>query len=220
MRLFKMNKKINWKYILGELLLIFLGINLAIWFNNWNSSLAMDKNKETALERIEEEVKNNQQELSQARQTNQLFLESFQSYQHLFRKDLNTLLSTPKEFSALQKKYPDFFDLTDSIPHEGGTYYYRGSTSADLALSELSEIAWGTTRSMNITNEFNYDCLYQLEGVYNLQRQVTAQNKLLTDAILNNDMGNLTRVLVVMGQLEAQLLEDYEELLADIKNCR
>lgn len=33
-----MLKKINWKYALGEILLLFIGITIAIWFNNWNES--------------------------------------------------------------------------------------------------------------------------------------------------------------------------------------
>ena len=32
----KPNFKLNWKYALGELALIFLGISLAIAFQNWN----------------------------------------------------------------------------------------------------------------------------------------------------------------------------------------
>ncbi len=32
----KPNFKLNWKYALGEILLIFIGITSAIWFNNWN----------------------------------------------------------------------------------------------------------------------------------------------------------------------------------------
>ena len=42
----KPNFKLNWKYALGELTLIFLGISLAIWFDNWN-----DKRKRERLER-------------------------------------------------------------------------------------------------------------------------------------------------------------------------
>jgi hypothetical protein len=34
----KWGEKINWKYALGELFLIFLGISLAIGFNNWNDA--------------------------------------------------------------------------------------------------------------------------------------------------------------------------------------
>ena len=32
----KPNFKLNWKYALGEIALIFIGITSAIWFNNWN----------------------------------------------------------------------------------------------------------------------------------------------------------------------------------------
>ncbi len=32
----KRNFKLNWKYALGEVLLIFIGITSAIWFQNWN----------------------------------------------------------------------------------------------------------------------------------------------------------------------------------------
>ena len=38
MRFFKENRRLNLKYIFGEILLLFIGINLAIWFNNWNTS--------------------------------------------------------------------------------------------------------------------------------------------------------------------------------------
>jgi len=30
--------KIGWKYAIGEIILIFIGITMAIWFNNWNES--------------------------------------------------------------------------------------------------------------------------------------------------------------------------------------
>lgn len=38
----KPNFKLNWKYALGELVLIFLGISLAIAFQNWNASMEED----------------------------------------------------------------------------------------------------------------------------------------------------------------------------------
>ncbi|WP_394750998.1 DUF6090 family protein [Spongiimicrobium salis] len=47
-------KEINWKYAIGELLLIFLGITMAIWFNNWNET---QKSNKTELKSIQE-IKN------------------------------------------------------------------------------------------------------------------------------------------------------------------
>ena len=59
-------KSFNWKYIIGEVLLIFLGINLAIWFNDWNSTQQLNKNKKIALAKIEEEIRNNLEELTRS----------------------------------------------------------------------------------------------------------------------------------------------------------
>jgi len=56
MRFFKQNRKVNLKYIFGELLLLFVGINLAIWFNDWNSSKKISEGKKVAIEKITEEI--------------------------------------------------------------------------------------------------------------------------------------------------------------------
>ena len=34
----RLRKSLNWKYALGEVVLIFIGITLAMWFNNWNEN--------------------------------------------------------------------------------------------------------------------------------------------------------------------------------------
>ncbi len=44
--------KLNWKYALGELVLIFLGISLAIWFQNWNESKKINNQKVLILKQI------------------------------------------------------------------------------------------------------------------------------------------------------------------------
>ena len=59
MRFFKLNRKLNLKYIFGEILLLFIGINLAIWFNNWNASKKINEEKKVAISKIAEEIKNN-----------------------------------------------------------------------------------------------------------------------------------------------------------------
>ncbi len=53
----KPNFKLNWKYALGELVLIFLGISLAIAFQNWNEVRKNDKELQTILSNLETELK-------------------------------------------------------------------------------------------------------------------------------------------------------------------
>lgn len=49
----KLFRKISWKYALGEILLIFIGITMAIWFNNWNESKKAKKIEIKSLQEIE-----------------------------------------------------------------------------------------------------------------------------------------------------------------------
>ena len=63
MRFFRLGKNFNWKYIIGEILLIFIGINLAIWFNDWNTSRNAREQKSVAIAKIKEEVESNLEEL-------------------------------------------------------------------------------------------------------------------------------------------------------------
>lgn len=44
--------KLNWKYALGELTLIFMGISLAVAFDNWNQNQTKDKTQTLLLEEI------------------------------------------------------------------------------------------------------------------------------------------------------------------------
>lgn len=48
--------KPNWKYALSELLLIFLGISLAIWFNNWNDEQKRDRLEQDILKQVYKDV--------------------------------------------------------------------------------------------------------------------------------------------------------------------
>lgn len=52
----KPNFKLNWKYALGEVVLIFLGISLAIGFQNWNAQSQKHKEKLVFLVRIKSDL--------------------------------------------------------------------------------------------------------------------------------------------------------------------
>lgn len=52
----KPNFKLNWKYALGEVALIFIGISLAIGFQNWNAQSQKYREKLVFLERIKSDL--------------------------------------------------------------------------------------------------------------------------------------------------------------------
>ncbi|MCR9287785.1 MAG: hypothetical protein NXI23_10405 [Bacteroidetes bacterium] len=220
MRILKFRESLDWKYILGEILLIFIGISLAIWFNNWNSSVNSAKEKRIAVSKMQEEIQNNLKELLFARKINQQVKDAYSAYEPLYNGNSNEILTTPANLVILQKKYPNFFTVTDSVKVEQGLYRYQGSTFINLELAELSKIAWETTKSFNTANVFNYECLYILEGMYNLQGRVVNEIEKAARALQKAEMKELMRVLEFLSQYDIQLEEDYNNMLKSIDNCR
>lgn len=219
MRLFKIKDKLNWKYVLGEILLIFIGINLAIWFNNWNSSKKTSHDKKIAITKIVEEIENNAQELEVAQKNYQFILDAFSDYKKLYSGNTSALISTPKELEVFKKKYPAFFKVKDSIAHKNGSFRYDGSTHIEMEIPTLTEIAWETTRTISITNEFDYECLYNLESMYNLQRRVHNEVNKASNALQKREFNELVSILKFLNQLGFQLQENYKSTLTNIKDC-
>ena len=141
MRLFKLKGEFNWKYVVGEILLIFIGINLAIWFNNWNTSKKSEYEKQVAIEKITEEIENNRSELNLARSKNMLILSAFNDYQNLYNGNTSELIASPESLDILQNKYPNFYRITDSTYYSEGIFRYKGGTHIELEIPSLTEIA-------------------------------------------------------------------------------
>lgn len=217
--LFKLKDNFNWKYIIGEVLLIFIGINLAIWFNNWNISNKYDRDKNIALTKIQEEIEKNREELQFTHEKNRLILEAYEAYQKLYDGNSSNLITTPAHSAQLQEKFPDFFRLEDSLEIEPGIYHYIGTTYIELEIPTLTDIAWETTKSIGITNEFNYECLYDLESMYTLQSRVRKEIDKASGALQQREITQLMNILGFISQLDSHLLNRYESMLEQIKDC-
>ena len=218
MRLFKQQRKIsfNWKYILGEVLLLFFGITLAIWFNNWNAATKSRKDQAVAIQRIEEEIRDNLKQLTDARAENKAILLALQDY---FGKP-DGLVLLPAQLNKLQRKHANFVLVTDSAAAGGGKYRYTVEANLSLELPELTRIAWETTQTIGIAKEFNYDCLYQIEKTYNLQRLFQREIDKVVDALQRKEMNELTIVLSFSEQFGRSLEEYYQKALEKMENCR
>ena len=125
----------------------------------------------------------------------------------------------PGQFSSLKNKHPDFFRTRDSTAVENGLFRFRGTTYINLEITTLTEIAWKTTTTLSVTNEFNYDCLYELESMYNLQRRVQIEIDKSAEALQKRELEELMHVLEFLEQLGSQLQESYNTMLENINNC-
>ncbi|WP_276388243.1 hypothetical protein [Eudoraea chungangensis] len=218
MRFFKPGT-MNWKYIIGEVLLIFIGINLAIWFNDWNASNKTMANKKIAVTKIKEEIQNNLNELQTSRNLNLKIPKAISEYAGFPKNKEGDIEVSSKVMQSFQKEYPDFYVILDSMPIGEDLVLYNGDTQIQLELTALTEIAWETSRNMGIANEFGYECLYDLENMYNIQRLVKKELNKAAEALQSEEIDRLLRVLGFLEQLEEQLETDYKAMLAKIDFC-
>ncbi len=219
MRFFKLNRKLNLKYIFGEILLLFVGINLAIWFNNWNSSKKINEGKKVAISKIIGEVENNELEIDSVLKNNHQVLNAYKDFKKIYDGNTGLIKVSPKQLQSLRNKYPDFFRTKDSIALDNGLYHYRGTTQINLEIPTLTEIAWKTTTTLNVTNEFNYECLYELESMYNLQRRVQVEINKSANALQKGELEELMIILEFINQLGSQLQNNYNSVKKNILNC-
>lgn len=218
MRLFKPST-VNWKYIVGEILLIFFGISLAIWFNNWNASNTVNENKRIAIDKIEEEIQNNLKELHNAREVNLKIPKAIEAYEEMVPESYGQAVSSISKMKDFQENFPEFFIIKDSVQINDSLYRFLGSNRIKLELLSLSQIAWETSRNMGITNEFGYECLYSLENMHNIQRLVQNEMNKAAEALQNSELERLKRILGTVNQLDVQLEDAYNLMLKNIADC-
>jgi hypothetical protein len=219
MRFLKLNGKFNWKYVVGEILLIFIGINLAIWFNNWNTSKKSVYDKQVAIEKIIEEIENNRSELNLARDKNMLILSAFNSYKNLYNGNTSELIASPESLNILQNKFPKFYRVKDSTFYSENVFLYKGDTHIVLEIPSLTEIAWETTRTIGLTSEFEYECLYEFEKMYDLQRRVQNEINKAANALQKRELYELMNILEFISQLDLQLKTKYDQVLEEMDDC-
>ena len=219
MRFFKSKKEINLKYIIGEILLLFVGINLAIWFNDWNTSKKTDQSKQIAINKIIEEIDNNRLEIDSIIINNNQILNAYKEYLKFYNGSTNQVKMSSEQFRLLKKKYPSYFRVKDSISVEDGLIVYTGTTYMNLEITTLTEIAWKTTTTLNVGIEFDYECLYELESMYNLQRRVQDYINKSANALQKRELEELMHILEFLEQLGPQLQESYEAMIETIHNC-
>ncbi len=105
-------KTINWRYALGELLLIFLGITMAIWFNNWNETQKSEEIEVKSMREIKSAI---QQDL---RDINENIL-GFTSRVTLYEQIIQHIEEDLPMNEGLQKKLPYLQGITTFLSNTG-----------------------------------------------------------------------------------------------------
>ncbi|MFK8005025.1 MAG: DUF6090 family protein [Saprospiraceae bacterium] len=165
--------KLNWKYALGEITLIFIGITLAIMFQNWNDNQKKNKLEKAALQELKVALQNDLKDVNANINTHDKGVTACQS--------LLTILNSDEPANAMQllgKMYQavDFTFLVSDV----STYEYLKSVGLHLIkndelrrqISKLYDVAYESIYGV----EKNYKEI-QLDLVKNVKQYYTADNK-------------------------------------------
>ena len=99
-------KKVNWQYAIGELLLIFMGISLALWFNNWNDYQKQRQQEIQILSEILEELEDDIHDISGNKKAHELGIRSANAFiQYYTGKDTLAADSIPLYLSYIYRNY-------------------------------------------------------------------------------------------------------------------
>jgi hypothetical protein len=130
-----------------------------------------------------------------------------------YRDEKGRMVANPEELRSFQNDFPEMFSKRDSVKAGDGKYAYTGDLYIDLDVLTLSSIAWETAQSMKVLQEFGYECLYDLHGVYRMQESTLEEAELITSVIKKRDLPDLVTTLEIVRQFELQLSEVYEKVL-------
>ncbi len=207
------------KYIIGEVLLLFIGINLAIQFNNWNSTRQARKSIEIAIEKINEETTYNKNELENSIESHHKIIAFLTAYKEIGNFNTDIVTSTDL-MSKFRKDFSDFYIVKDSSKLGLDKYNYRGQIGIEIEVTDLKSIAWETAKSTSILDFASYNCLYELESVYNLQEKVKISIDHAMSDFYNGNFEKLLRSLKYLVQLQDQLIKIYDKLPNKLLTCK
>lgn len=108
----KLGAKIGWKYAIGEIVLIFIGITMAIWFNNWNESKKERTIEIKSLKEIREAIRLDLDDI-------EINIEGFSKRTELYALLINHLENDMPPNKKLKELFPYFLGITTFLSNIG-----------------------------------------------------------------------------------------------------
>ena len=174
---------------LFESALIVFSVLLALFVNRWAEDQRIEERKEVALERIAEELRDNQKLVQNVLRIHQSAVVNLQKAVTNDRDSLRSYLAGRRYFDS------EIFTLLV----DGGSFYPRAPSST----------SWEAAKSTGIIAEFDYGIVDILTGTYSIQEiSLTSTLPLITQAffrpIADNELDTINALLARINELISQ----------------
>lgn len=195
-----------------------LGVYSAFMLDSWKGNRQVKTQKALALRNIEGEILANKDSLQSHHEGILNLMEAIHEFQNYFDEERN-FVSSSSELHQFMEQYSSYFILNDSIQVDSKRNMYSIAASIEMDWLNLSFIAWETSKSIGIVNEFGFNCIFELESLYRLQRDTMDEFDMLIEAMKENDLDLMMNALKFFVQFQEMLLEDYKDVIDKINNC-
>ncbi len=157
-----------------------LGVFAAIILDGYFEEKSLVEDQKDALLKVEKELADNESELQVYHDDLQEKHDSFQFIFSVVNDSMDIILPI-NEISEFRLKTRSFFEMTDSTLLRNGMYKISGDMNfnieSKLIISPLSSVTWNTYKQTNYLSVTSFDCLSDMELIYNIQEEVNAINK-------------------------------------------
>ena len=138
------SKKLDFRHLLIEALLIVFTVLLALTLNEWRTNVKERKLKDKALKNIISEIRSN-------------------------KEDIESKLDYHLQISENIKLYLSNDSLWATLDHTSGIGAVSTIMTRGIANPNLQSGAWNSAVLSGVVNSFEYDVLYKLSNLYQVQ---------------------------------------------------
>ncbi len=110
--------------------------------------------------------------------------------------------------------------VVDSLNLEQGIVkYFVNYNNLQFNISTLPNVAWEASKTADIANDLEYDCLSTIIQIYELQDLYKAEEYKLLGYYSDEKYIQFYNTLSISRGLRNQLIARYEDAIFKIKNC-
>ncbi|WP_299521077.1 hypothetical protein [Winogradskyella sp.] len=212
-----------------------LGVFAGLYLSNYFEAKKFKAAQREALEMIKKEIRNNQEILIEYDSISRLKIEQVAYFFSKTKGDLSSsdMLIHNDSLASFKQKTKELIDNMETEKAENSNDSLKISGDANiniqsrLIVGELSNIAWNSYKQTNYTDITNFECITDIELIYQLQDDFNTINETLKDQFYNgywingkeqrDEFINQWVKVIQRGSLLLQTYENTDDVL--FKNC-